>query len=217
MVNFDEPPFLGTAGSVYELSMGFYRDTGTSTYSRTSLNHDGTGNPLFGKRFYAPRTVKVSGLIIPFTTAVATNAWDFNCAIFKEATSGSDSLPSTILDVNAQGVKSVAVNASNTHNQLLTFPADVVIPGGAEYFIMFLTKTGVSSGTPAAGAVAIRNTTRYLGNLDYAGGFTRFDIKSTTNVAYIATDMTNILSGLSWTDGLSGLQNLEFSFKYSNS
>lgn len=199
------------AQNLFEMSSGYYRDKGVSTYNRSALNADATGNPFFFKRFFCPETIAVVAIIIPVTTAIATTVWDFNLGFFSEYTSGSDSLPYGLVDpVNGQGVLSLPINVSNEVNHRLLLPGRTILEGGYEYFVGFQTLVGGLN----AGAVAIHNTIRAYGNLNASGGYTRYDLKSSTNIAYSSgTLATPFASIAGYTDGLSGLQNLEFTLQ----
>jgi hypothetical protein len=181
--------------------------TGTVTFAVDPLNNSfgsgisNTANKPIASHIRIDWPMKVKGIVVPKSTALATGEVAFNLGIWTATTDGSNNWsPGSLVSTGLQGELVIATGGGNTNTHFLTFNTATIVPPG-DYFIGGCYRC---NGTTAG---AFTNLTLGMKGKAQSAGFGRYDMFSsgTTNgtintVNYTNGTIASLFSGISWVD-----------------
>ena len=185
---------------------------GTSTVARSVM---GTGDQyaIFAM-VQIEKTEAFDGILIPQAVNPASGeSDDWNLGIWTTAINGNDWNPAALIP-GAEGTLNVAPVTGNIRGRLIQFAAPVTIRRGW-YFVggLYRCNVGVTAGQYYT--VGLHGPERLLNG--GTAGYSRYDQRSSAVVAYSASSLANLLSGMSFVDnatfGAGAPQNINFGLK----
>lgn len=139
--------------------------------------------------------IKLKGIIIPQTTAIAVTAQDFTLGLWTAVADGSGNWsPTALYDTNLQGTINIPTSAGNVTHHYLTFTASRLVPPG-DYFIGGCYRNVAATSTGAFETAVLKRAMATS-----AANPGRYDIHSTTNVTFTTGDISALFNGLAWSD-----------------